>query len=84
MRAGIENAVSEAMTGSNPTNEVYNNRSYLEKLLEKLADTEDESFRNYVESNSVQKKRYGGKVKAMKCGGAVMHGRGPKYKGKES
>ena len=77
----IEDAISEAMTGDNPTYEMYENRSVLEKLREKLEDTAEESARRYIEGNPVQKKQYGGKVRAMKLGGAVMSGRGPKFKG---
>ena len=32
-------------------------------------------------AKKVMGKKYGGKVRAMKNGGAVMNGRGPKYKG---
>lgn len=80
MMEGIENAVSQAMTGDNPTDKMYNQRSLMGKIKEKLQDTADESARRYIET-PVQKKQYGGKVRAMKCGGAVMHGRGPKFKG---
>ena len=77
----IEDAVSEAMTGDNPTYKMYDERSVLDKLLEKMKDTAEESARRSIEGNPVQKRRYGGKVRAMKNGGAVMSGRGPKYKG---
>ena len=77
----IEDAVSEAMTGDNPTYKMYDERSLLDQVLEKLEDAADESARRHIERKPVQNKRYGGKVRAMKCGGAVMHGRGPKFKG---
>ena len=77
----IEDAVSEAMTGDNPTYKMHEERSILEKFREKLEDTADESARRYIERKPVQKKQYGGKVRAMKLGGAVMSGRGPKFKG---
>ena len=77
----IENALSEAMTGDNPTDKMYRERSFADKIIEKLQDMNDASVKEYIEERPVQKKRYGGKVRAMKCGGAVMSGRGPKFKG---
>jgi hypothetical protein len=81
MYKDIEDALSEALTGDNPTDKMYRERSFMDKLLEAMEDAEDDSYRRYIERKPVQKKRYGGKVRAMKNGGAVMNGRGPKYKG---
>lgn len=77
----IEDAVSEAMTGDNPTYKMHSERSLLDKFREKLQNTAEESARRYIERKPVQKKRNGGKVRAYANGGCVMSGRGPKFKG---
>lgn len=79
MMEGIENAISEAMTGDNPTDKMYRNRSFSDKLLEKLQNTAEEEQRMDIEKDYRRKAKGG--VVAMKCGGAVMKGRGPKFKG---
>jgi len=81
MYKDIEDLVSEAMTGNNPTDKMYRDRSMGEKIIDKLRDTAEESESRYLDRTPVQNKRYGGKVRAMQNGGAVMNGRGPKFKG---
>lgn len=81
MYKDIEDLVSEAMTGDNPTDKMYRNRSLGQKVMDKMRDTAEESESRYLDRKPVQNKRYGGKVRAMKNGGCVMSGRGPKYKG---
>jgi hypothetical protein len=81
MYKDIEDLVSQAMTGDNPTDKMYRDRSMGQKVMDKLRDTAEESEMRYLDRKTVQKKQYGGKVRAMKLGGAVMSGRGPKFKG---
>ena len=74
-RPSLHKAIRKAITDRMLAGELTPTESARKKVdifSDKVSEAVDQKFAN---------KKYGGKVRAMKNGGAVMNGRGPKFKG---
>ena len=74
-RPKLHNSIRKAITNRMLAGELTPSeaaKKSVDIFSDKVSEAVDQKFAN---------KKYGGKVRAMKNGGAVMNGRGPKFKG---
>ena len=71
LHKAIRKAITDRMLAGELT-PAESARKKVDIFSDKVSEAVDQKFAN---------KKYGGKVRAMKNGGAVMSGRGPKFKG---
>ena len=74
-RPSLHNSIRKAITDRMLAGELTPEESARKKVdifSDQVTEAVDQKFAN---------KKYGGKVRAMQNGGAVMNGRGPKFKG---